>query len=169
MTEFRYMRNTEWGIWYAHPPLTEKLGDPEVFYHHTAGSHLGTSLEVLRRMNEADIARGYACIGYDIVVHRDVTTGVGTIAEGRGGFRSAATLDRNEEGEAICLVGHFHPGAPLKYSRHPHPDELEGLALATVWGIERGWIASSYAPFGHRDNPAHPGATACPGDYLYPH
>ena len=77
---------------------------------------------------------------------------------------SAATLDRNEQGEAVCLLGYFHPGHTL--SRRPHPDELEGVARGIVWAVGHGWIADTSTIAGHRDNPAHPGATACPGDYL---
>ena len=71
----------------------------------------------------------------------------------------------SEEGEAVCLIGYFHPGHKL--SRQPHPDEIEGVARGIVWGIEHGWIARDARILGHRDNPAHPGATGCPGDYLY--
>lgn len=165
MTEFRYLRAEEWGRRWAHAPQAEKLGDPEVYVHHTAGNDSGDSISRFRAVNESDISRGYAGVGYDILVHRDQSTGVVTIGEGRGPWRSAATLDRNEEGEAVCLIGYFHPGHKL--SRQPHPDEIEGVARGIVWGIEHGWIARDARILGHRDNPAHPGATGCPGDYLY--
>src|SRR5690606_8390260 len=123
--------------------------------------------EAFRRINAMEQNRGYACIGYDILVHHNTRTGVVTIGEGRGGMRSAATLDRNEEGEAICALGFLHPGHTL--SAQPHPDMLEGIARGIVWGINQGWIARNAVIRGHRDNPRHPGATACPGNYLYAH
>lgn len=167
MPKFRYRTAAQWGRTLAHAMATEQLEDDEVYMHHTAGNAFGSldADEAFRRINAMEQARGYACIGYDILVHRSTTTGVVTIGEGRGPWRSAATLDRNEQGEAICALGYFHPGHKL--SARPHPDMIEGIARGIVWGIERGWIARDAVIRGHRDNPAHPGATACPGDYLY--
>lgn len=167
MAEFRYLRATEWGMRWAKPPATEKLNDPEVFVHHSAGGRMSTdAATAFRALNEYAITgKGYSALDYDILVHRNTSTGLITIGEGRGPWRSAATLDRNEEGEAICVMGYFHPGHKL--SEQPHPDEVEGVALGIVWGMELGWIARDAKILGHRDNPAHPGATGCPGDYLY--
>jgi hypothetical protein len=44
---------------------------------------------------------------------------------------------------------------------------LEGVARAIALSIERGWSAPDTTILGHRDNPAHPGSTGCPGDWLY--
>lgn len=151
---------------WARPPIAEKLPDPECYVHHTAGATRNDAVVAFRELNAyAQNVKGYSALDYDVLVHRSPTTGVVTIGEGRGKWMSAATLDRNELGEAVCVLGYFHPGHAL--SRQPHPDELEGTAKAIVWGIEQGWISLPNIILGHRDNPAHPGATPCPGDFLY--
>lgn len=166
MTVFRYLTAEQWGMRWARKPVTEMLLDPECYVHHSAGSHANDAVAAFRALNEYAInTKGYSALDYDVLVHRNPVDGVVTIGEGRGPWMSAATRDRNEQGEAVCVLGYFHPGSSM--SRQPHPDELEGTALAIVWGIQQGWIAKDAAILGHRDNPAHPGATACPGDYLY--
>ena len=166
MAEFRYLTADQWGITWVRPPIAEKTPDPECYVHHSAGAHANDAVTAFRNLNTyAQTSKGYSALDYDVLVHRDPTSGLVTIGEGRGKWLSAATLDRNEEGEAVCLLGYFHPGSTL--SRQPHPDELEGVARGIVWGIEQGWISRDSTILGHRDNPAHPGATGCPGDYLY--
>jgi hypothetical protein len=167
VTTYRYLTAAQWGMRWARPPVAELLGDREAFVHHTAGSLISQdAATAFRALNEYAInSKGYSAVDYDILVHRSTTTGVVTIGEARGAALSAATLHRNEEGEAVCLMGYFQPGHAL--SRQPHPDEVEGVARAIVHGINKGWIAKTAAILGHRDNPAHPGATSCPGDYLY--
>jgi hypothetical protein len=166
VTTFTFLTASQWGMEWARTPQTEKLVDPECYVHHTAGAHPAAAVEAFRALNRYAIdVKGYSAVDYDILVHRNPTTGEVTIGEARGPWRSAATLDRNEEGEAICLLGYFGPGS--KHSRQPHPDEIEGVARGIVWGIEKGWLADPPEILGHRDNPAHPGATSCPGDYLY--
>jgi hypothetical protein len=165
VTEFRYLTAAEWGMRWARPPVAERTPDTETYVHHTAGAHPNNAVTAFYQLNEYAITqKNYSAVDYDILVHRDPRTGLVTIGEARGPWLSAATLDRNEQGEAICLLGYFHPGHAL--SREPHPDELEGVALGIVWGIQQGWIARDTTILGHRDNPAHPGATGCPGDYL---
>ena len=166
MTEFRYMTAAEWGMTWVRPPVTELQKDPECYVHHTAGPVLEDAAATFRMLNAyAQNTKGYSALDYDILVHRNPRTGVITIGEGRGKWLSAATLDRNEQGEAIVLCGYFHPGNTL--SRQPHVDELEGIAKGIVWGMQQEWISLTTTILGHRDNPAHPNATACPGDYLY--
>lgn len=165
MTTFRYLTAEQWGMRWARPPIAERTPDGDTYVHHSAGPVPGDAITAFRQLNEYAITKkGYSAVDYDLMVHRDPVSGLVTIGEGRGGSMSAATLDRNEQGEAVCLLGYFHPGHAL--TRRPHPDEIEGVALAIVAGIDAGWITPSTTIAGHRDNPAHPGATACPGDYL---
>lgn len=168
---YRYLTNREWGIRYTVAvPRTERIPDPEGTLHHTAGNpmHNMDAKLAFRALNEAAIRDGYWCVAYDILVHEqkfpngDVLV---TIGEGRGPWMSGATLDRNEQTEAICAMGYFHPGHNL--SERPSPWMFEGIARAFAWGIQKGWIVPSPNIYGHRDNPAHPGATVCPGDYLW--
>ena len=163
-----FLRAEDWGMAPQHGLAYETLNDPETFIHHSAGGQISSDhITALKRLEDFSHNRGYATIGYDIVVHSSDPNGPHehiAIAECRGGRRSAATLDRNEIGEAICLMGYTHPGHSL--SRHPSPKEVEALAWAVAWSIQNGWSAETTELLGHRENPAHPGATACPGDYL---
>lgn len=165
MTEFRYLTAKEWGMVWARPPVAEKQLDGECFVHHSAGSHVDDAVQAFRNLNTYAInSKGYSALDYDVLVHRNKQTGLVTIGEGRGPWMSAATYNRNEEGEAVCVLGYFHPGSTL--SRKPHPDEVEGVALAIKWAMVEGWVSPDTKIMGHRDNPAAPGATGCPGDYL---
>lgn len=167
--QFRFLTAAEWGMTWKRPAVPEKLNDPEAYVHHSAGSRLGQdAVRAFQALNRfAQEGKKYSALDYDLLVHRATISGLVTIGAGRSEWMSAATKDRNELGEAVCAMGYFHPGSVL--SEHPHPDEIEGIALAIVWGIEQGWIARDAITLGHRDNPAHPDASACPGDFLYPH
>ena len=156
----------DWGRVLKHSMSPERLNDPETFVHHTAGNPgaLKDPRQAMRELQSLSHAKGYATVAYDAVQHHSADGKV-TIMEGRGAARSAATKDRNEEGEAFCLMGYFHPGSSL--SAVPKDREIEGAAWGIAWMIEQGWSAADTKILGHRDNPRHPGATACPGDYLY--
>ena len=162
----RFLTAEQWGRTLIHPMATEQLNDPETYVHHTAGNpYRNSDAQVaMRLLQTMSHNKGYATVAYDVVVHRNAS-GLVTIMEGRGGGRSAATLDRNEEGEAICIMGYFHPGSAL--SEVPTDRDIEGIAWGIAWMIERGWSAKNTLTLGHRDNPRHPGATSCPGDYLH--
>lgn len=162
----RFLRADDWGRRLIHPMATEHLNDPETYVHHTAGNpHANRdAIWAMRQLQDFSHAKGYATVAYDVVNHHSAD-GIVTIMEGRGAGRSAATLDRNEEGEAICLMGYFQPGHAL--SAQPTPRELEGLAWGIAWMMENGWSAPNTQILGHRDNPRHPRATSCPGDFLY--
>jgi hypothetical protein len=168
-SNFRWLEFEEWGGFFIHDPSPEQPNDAEVFYHHSAGSRWADDgIESFQRQQKwYHEVKGYATIAYDIGVHRSLETGVITIGGCRMNWRSAATRDRNEEGEAILIHGFFHPGHRL--SETPTADELEGGAFAAAILMERGLARYDARPMGHRDNPAHPDATTCPGDYLYPH
>jgi len=164
VTKIRYLRASEWGMTWTKPPVKEAMPDPEVYVHHVGGTAwMGEdAVQVFRDLNRyAQVGKGYSALDYDVLVHYSRRDDLLTIAEGRGPWMSAATNDRNEQGEAVCLCGNYS-------LREPLPIELEGVALGIVYGIEQGWIARNAVILGHRDNPAHPGATGCPGDFLYP-
>lgn len=164
-----FYRASDWGVEWKRPPVWEGLSDPETYIHHGAGGRFGTNpVEAMRRLQKwyHDV-KNYSTIAYDIMVHRNTDDDTMAICGAREGWLTAATQNRNDIGEAICLMGYFHPGSNL--SEHPTDREIEALAFAVAWSIEMGWSAPDTTVLGHRDNPAHPGATACPGDYLYPH
>lgn len=161
-----FLRASECGIKWKNPPFPETLDDPETYVHHTAGSRMSTDPVVaMKALQEFSYGRNYSTVAYDVVVHRNTVTNHITVMGAREGWRSAATKDRNEEGEAICLMGYFHPGHSL--SQRPTDREVEGLAWGIAWMIENGWSDEDTKILGHRDNPEHPGATTCPGEYLY--
>lgn len=163
MTTYRYLTVAQWGGKWKGQPIPEKLADPEVFVHHVGGAAWmdGTAESVFQQLNAyAQGTKGYQFLDYDSLVHYDRKADVVTIGEGRGQYRSAATLDRNEEGEAIVLCGNTDVREPL-------PVELEGIARGIKWMVDKGWAAKTSRILGHRDNPAHPGATQCPGRFLY--
>lgn len=163
MTTVRYLTAAEWGMTWARPPVGEKLLDPECYVHHVGGGAWmdQDAVTVFRNLNTyAQKGKGYSALDYDVLVHYHRASDVLTIAEGRGPYMSAATLDRNEQGEAVCVCGNYTLRAPL-------PIEVEGTALGIKYGIDQGWIATSATILGHKDNPAHLNATGCPGDNLY--
>ena len=164
-----FHRASDWGIIWKRPPVAEALADPETFIHHGAGGRYGTDPHRAMRSLQKwyHDTKNYSTIGYDIMVHRNTADDTIAILGARENWLSAATRNRNDLGEAICLFGYFHPGHAL--SEQPTIRELEALAYAVAWSIEMGWSAHDTTVLGHRDNPAHPGASTCPGDYLYPH
>jgi len=148
----------------------------EVFVHHTAGRDPANSTvgaaQAFKALNEYAIqSKGYSAVDYSMLVHTDKARTT-TIGEARGRWMPAATLDRNQQSKAVCLFGWFAPPDPAvdwtrTSSRRPFAAELEAVAEAIVWMIDRNWLRRDVVILGHRDNPAHPNATACPGDYLY--
>jgi hypothetical protein len=174
VTTFRYLTAAEWGGTWDGEPRTEKLLDPELYVHHVGGgawmggtvplglaASRAAAIDVFQDLNAyAKNTKGYQFLDYDALVWYDRFNDIVWIAEGRGEYMSAATRDRNELGEAIVLCGNTALRAPL-------PAELEGIARAIVWAAQRGWIAGTATILGHRDNPAHPNATSCPGKFLY--
>jgi hypothetical protein len=163
-----FMRATGWGRNPLDLLKPERLNDLEVFIHHTAGSRGSTDpVEAMKRLESISQGMGYSTVAYDAVLHRNTDTHQVTIMGGREGFRSAATKDRNEKGEALCIMGYFHPGHKL--SERPSWSEVEGAAWGIVWMIAHGWVAERNSIMGHRDNPSHVGDTTCPGDWLYTH
>lgn len=162
----RFYRAHEWGRILKHPLSVERLNDPETYVHHTAGNPYRSwdGPRAMQELQRQAHAQGHATVAYDVVVHRSAA-GIISVMEGRGAARSAATLDRNEEGEAVCIMGYFHPGSSL--SQRPTDADLEGIAWGIAWGIDNGWSSRDTQILGHRDNPRHPNATACPGDHLY--
>ena len=169
-TTYVYLTAEDWGMWWDRPPATERLDDKEGYIHHSAGNPFKDwdGAAAFQEMNRRAIqSKGYSAIDYDGMVHYNPHHDVCTIGMARGRWRSAAQLDRNQEGEAWCALGYFHPGHSL--SERPHPAIIEGLARGFAWSIELGHLSPNAVMLGHRDNPAHPGATGCPGDYLYPY
>lgn len=166
MTEIVWMDADDWGMWWDGDPRREALRDQEAYVHHIGGAawmDYAPAVDVFRALNQYAIeGKGYSALDYDILVHYHRAHDVLTIAEGRGPWMSAATLRRNEEGEAIVLCGNTHKRKPLDI-------ELDGIALGIVQGIKKGWLRPDALILGHRDNRAFPNgqATACPGQYLY--
>jgi hypothetical protein len=175
MTAYRVIEGRDWGMRWARPPIAQTMPVSEVFVHHTAGRDPALSTTgaaaAFKALNEYAIqTKGYSAVDYSMLVHTDKARAT-TIGEARGQWTPAATLDRNRQSKAVCLFGWFHPPDPAAdwtrtSARRPYPNELEAAACSIVWMIERGWVTRTPTILGHRDNPSHPGATSCPGDYL---
>jgi hypothetical protein len=173
---YRVIESRDWGMRWARAPVAQQMPVGEVFVHHTAGRDPSLSTvaaaDAFKALNEYAInTKGYSAVDYSMLVHTDKARTT-TIGEARGRWTPAATLDRNRQSKAVCLFGYFTPPDPLQdwtrqSSRRPFPAELEAVACAVVWMIDQGWVTRAPTIYGHRDNPAHPGATGCPGDYLY--
>ena len=170
-----YLTVDEWKGRWARTPQTEKLLDAECVIHHVGGAawmgglvargsaaSRAAACKVFYDLNEYAInTKGYSFLDYDVLAWYDRFNDIGWIGDGRGQWLSAATLDRNEQSEAVCLAGNCQ-------IREPLPQELELLAHAVVHGVRKGWISPNTVIYAHRDNPAHPGATQCCGQYLIP-
>lgn len=162
-----FVTRAEWGSANTSPahfpgPL------PELYIHHTGSPSPAPNLAAealhMRQLQsyatrpKAQGGKGYSDLDYNLVIGRS-----GNIYEGRGIDRkSAATLDRNDVSRSICVMGNY------QVERVP----LVVVAAAIDAGrlmIAGGALSDAGAVIvrGHRDNPAHPGATACPGNNLY--
>lgn len=161
------------------PPAHPQMPVAEVFVHHTAGRHPDDAATAARQLNDYAQrpkelgGKGYMALDYSMLVHRNPATGEVTVMEARGAHLPAATRDRNNVSKAVCLLGYFdnpNPAAPwtAAVARAPHPDELAGVAFAIRWMMDKGWVKPDARILAHRDNPAHPGATSCPGAQMYP-
>jgi len=142
---------------------------PELFIHHTGAGSIpaDAAAEMLMMRNlqayairpKAEGGKGYHDLDYNLLVG-NVT---GNIYEGRGlDYGSAATLDRNQVSRSICAIGNYE-------TANPTGALLEGIIQAAALLVDAGRLAADAVVYGHRDNPAHPAATSCPGRLLYAH
>lgn len=174
------MEAAEWGMRWDRPPVSTTNPSPFGYQHHTAGNTMATlrdengnglnADEAFRRINEMAIGEGMSAIDYTALVHESESGRV-TVGIARGPWLPAATYKQNEVSKAVCAMGYFHPGHAL--SSHPSAGMLEGCAIAWAELHRRGWVTRDAIANlrGHRQNPYSIGdhATACPGDYLFPH
>lgn len=169
MTTYRVREPDDWGMRWERPPVAQAMPVPVKYVHHSAGNpmHTLTADEAFRRMNELAISEGLSAIDYTVMVHEHPATDTVTIGVARAQWLPAATRDQNSVSKAVCALGYFHPGHTL--SAQPSARMLEGLAQACALLMQRQWVTGNSETRGHRDNPVHPNATACPGEFLYPH
>lgn len=151
--------------WKARPTNLAALGDngdlePRVYLHHEGGARrvgYTTTVEqekaVMRAIQAHAIdTKGYTDIDYGVVVFPS-----GRAYVGRGfQVRPAATLDENEDSEAVCIAGHYDLESPTAAS-------LQTAALVIAMGVRDGELALTPDVRGHRESVDHPGATSCPG------
>lgn len=183
MTTTPILERDEWGMRIADgKSLHVHRGMPvgEVYVHQTAGrdpveefpSGDDDPRDAFRALNEwAITGKGYTAVDYSALVHTGPSLRT-TIGKARWEYVPAATLDRNTESKAVCLLGWFGPPDPrypwtFEHSRAPFRQELEAIAETIVLMIREGLVRPDAKILGHRDNPEHPNATACPGEYLY--
>ena len=156
------MEITSRTAWNAIPTNVPVLNGalPKVYIHHTAGHY---PLSVAEEINQMHVlqhialdVKHYTDIDYNWVIGPS-----GVIYESRGlHHKSAATLGENEVSRSVCLMGNFQGDIPTDKSVMAAADCIKYL-------IDHGDLVAGCSILGHRDNPKHPGATACPGDNLY--
>lgn len=145
------------------PKVTANFGKEERCYvHHTAGYYPKNQAEEVQQMkvlqNISINTKGHQDIEYNWVIGPS-----GIIYEARGlNKMSAATQDENDVSRSICVMGNYQK------------DPLTALSVKAVidcikFLIDMGNLqpARLLEVLGHRDNPDHPNATACPGQALY--
>ena len=166
MTTYRYMPRSEWGFRVApgRTPQEEAEPDSHGVLHHVGGAaNMGNNAAaVFRQLNTTAINKGHWGVDYDALGHYDFANDVFTLGQGNWAQRSAATLDFNEQGEALCMCGNYE-------LRPPHHAEVEGAAWSFAYMVNAGLIVNPPTIIGHYQNPAHPGATACPGKFFKPY
>jgi len=135
---------------------------PKVYIHHTAGYFPHSVAEEIQQMqilqHIAIDTKGYQDIDYNWVIGP-----TGTVYEARGlDKRSAATLDENGVSRSICFMGNFQNMEPTRASLDVSVELINYL-------IANNQLLSpiNLEILGHKDNPQHPNATACPGNNLY--
>jgi len=150
---------TAWGGIITNVPLLHGAL-PKVYIHHTAGYYPKSVAEEITQMrslqNYAINTKHYTDIDYNWVIGPS-----GTIYESRGlNRKSAATLGENEVSRSVCLMGNFQGDVPSNASINAAADCIKFL-------IDHGDLSNEVLEIlGHRDNPKHPNATACPGTNL---
>ena len=146
-TEIAIIPRSAWG---AREPRSTKAiptPTPELYLHHSAGSHKGPA--GMRAMQDFHMdGRRWDDIAYSLVVDPiDLA-----VYEGRGiAVRGGHTFGRNSRSHGVCVMGNFE-------TERPTLRLIVFLAALARHGYEQGWWAPPvYA--GHRD--VRP--TACPG------
>lgn len=174
------LQPADWGMRWANPPRHQSHPAPYAVVHQVAGRDPADTDVVwdddARRaffnLNEYAIdGKRYSAVDYSMLTH-SAPDGIVTNGVARGPWRPAATLDFNEVSKAYCLFGYFDPPNPkvpwtAEASRPPTDNEIVAIAEAIRYGIDQGWHRAKPIIIGHRDNPRHPNATSCPGQFLY--
>lgn len=163
-----FVSRAEWGS--ATTTRTQVLDAlPELYIHHTGAGAVPLTVDAEMRMMrdlqayairpKAQGGKGYNDLDYNVIVGGTS----GNIYEARGlGYGSAATLDRNKVSRSICVMGNYESAIPTVAA-------LAGIVEAGRMMIDQRRVTVDVIVRGHRDNPAHPLATACPGHNLYVH
>lgn len=174
MTAPSILTAAQWGRTLRPGTQLQPMPRPATYWivHHTAGSTRRTLVDELRMVNADALDEGKTCIDYSFAV-----TLAGEIGEGRGwGIIGAHTgtdvkpgLPRAGEsynacGHAIVFVGDYHnPGGPT-----PTKAQLAAAAWLIAEGVRLGHVEPEFRTIGHRTAGHANGATACPGDRLFP-
>jgi hypothetical protein len=151
----------DWGSQATLVPQTHDA-KPEVYVHHVAGrwpTSLGDEEAHMRELQAYAInTKHYVDLDYNVLIGPS-----GRCYEGRGYFgMAAATKDRNAVSRAVCLMGNLD-------TREPSQAQLDALPLLLADMVEKGSLMARVTVLGHFENPAHIGATACPGRFMKPH
>lgn len=135
---------------------------PEAYVHHVAGRWPTSPADEEAHMRElqryAIEKKQYVDLDYSWLIGPS-----GRCYEGRGmSGMAAATRDRNAVSRAVCLMGNLD-------TREPSAQQIDVLPHLLAEMVRVGSLMARVAVLGHYENPAHPGATACPGRFMKPY
>lgn len=152
--------------WHARNPVSQaqdwKGKLDYVFIHHTAGVYPNNTGEEIRTMQGLE-AYALDSLGYSDITYNWLIAPSGTVYEGRGfDKKSAATNEMNDVSRSICVMGNFMNDKDNMLIN-------EAIVECIKYNVGHDQLVDGYPLIilGHRDNPKHPKATACPGDNLY--
>jgi len=149
------MTRAEWGARpLDHRATKMKSAATRLIIHHSDGSS-DPFVEGLKGVERQHMdVKGWSGPAYNVAAG----THAGEMAELRGwDSQTIATLNANKGSWTICAIGDFED--------HDSPSPLlENIATLGAEAIRRGHLAQGFAITGHKDH----GATACPGQHLYP-
>jgi len=152
--------------WHARNPISQAVDQPgalpKVYIHHTAGYYPKTVAEEITQMQTLERisldTKGYSDITYNWLIGP-----TGTVYEGRGlNKKSAATNDQNDVSRSVCIMGNYQNDPYTMMIEDSIVDIIDYMVLH-----DNLQAANGLTILGHRENPLHLGATACPGDHIF--
>jgi hypothetical protein len=149
------MLRAKWGAGASHAPMMTIGAVRWIVVHYVGGGSAPIGEDAERRVVQS-IARDHRARGWSDIAYSWLVGQSGTVWEGRGWERAdGATRGLGGQSWSICWLGSLE---------QPSEAALDAIDWLVAEGRRR---AGRPVPvIGHRDSPAHPGETACPGDAL---
>jgi hypothetical protein len=182
----QYIHESIWGLTAAEKDRRkldrQPLGLPQFYYHHQAGNAPNMTaatwddnpiawMQDMDRRDTTPVAQGgngYKAVQYSYAIHL-APNGICSVIGGRGDRYPGATKDQNTVSKAVVFAGNYDSRYGPNTRRKPEAVEVEAGRWLTNNLVANGILAANFIGRAHRDNPKHPGATACCGDWLIPY